>query len=105
MGWYVLNGHEPIPVDDVIEWAKWFEKGDRRVAKTSIEPNVFVSTVFLGLDHSFMEGRPILFETMVFGDGEEDTMMERYSTWDEAEKGHKDMIERVKEIIKKREPS
>jgi hypothetical protein len=49
---------------------------------------VYVSTVFLGLDHSFGEGPPQLFETMIFG-GEHDEYQERYSTWDEAEAGHK----------------
>ena len=46
-----------------------------------------VSTVFLGLDHAFDGGTPLLFETMIFG-GEHDEYQERYATWDEAEAGH-----------------
>lgn len=34
------------------------------------------------------------FETMIFG-GEHDQYQERYSTWDEAEAGHKRAIELV----------
>lgn len=53
-----------------------------------------VSTVFLGLDHQYGDGPPLLFETMVFG-GPLDHEMNRYSTWNEAEKGHQEMVERV----------
>jgi hypothetical protein len=54
---------------------------------------VRVSTVFLGIDHAW-EGPPLLFETMVFG-GPLDEEMERYSTWEEAERGHAVMARRV----------
>ena len=90
---YILDGHKVKSVE-LMEWARWFEKADRRVAKTDVA-HVNVSTVFLGVDHRFGdEGPPLIFETMVFGgplDGEQD----RYSTWDEAEAGHKRMVERV----------
>lgn len=43
---YILNGHEPVEVDDVMEWAKNFEQANRTVAKTTIG-EVDVSTVFL----------------------------------------------------------
>ena len=89
---YILDGHEPTPVDDLLEWAKWFETADRHVAQTDINNDVRVSTVFLGLDHSFGNGPPILFETMIFG-GVYDQYQERYSTWNEAKKGHEIAIE------------
>jgi len=110
---YILEGHEPKAVS-VMEWASWFETNtDRHIAKTSIDvprwkfwlgkllrvkkwQPVLVSTVFLGLDHSFGEGPPLLFETMVFG-GLLDQEMNRYFTWDEAEKGHREMVQKVKE--------
>lgn len=91
---YILQGHKAIPVEDVLEWGRKFDKQDRRVAKTELPNNVEVSTVFLGLDHSFGNGAPLLFETMVFGgkfDGEQD----RYTTWEEAEKGHEEMVKKV----------
>jgi hypothetical protein len=48
-----------------------------------------VSTVWLGLDHSFFGGPPLIFETMIFGgDRDTDLMMWRYSTADEAMRGH-----------------
>jgi len=92
---YVLNGKEVVPCSDLIEWAKWIESADREVARDDIG-DVRISTVFLGLDHSFGEGPPLLFETMVFG-GPQDQKMDRYSTWEEAEEGHKKMLKKQKE--------
>ncbi len=47
-----------------------------------------VSTVFLGLDHAFGGGPPMLFETMIFG-GDHDEYCERYATVEEARAGHR----------------
>ena len=89
---YMLKGKEPVPVEDVIEWGRWFEDADRSVASTVLENGVRVSTVFLGLDHNFGSGEPVLFETMIFG-GKHDKYQERYATWGEAEAGHKQAVE------------
>lgn len=90
---YILNGHKAIPCDDFLERGKCFEKTERHVANDT-KNDVQVSTVFLGIDHSFGQGPPLVFETMVFG-GEHDGDMERYSTWEEAERGHKKMCDIV----------
>ena len=87
--YYILDGHKIVPCDDVLKWAKWLEKAERHVADDK-ENGIRVSTIFLGIDHSFGQEPPLLFETMVFG-GEHDEDMERYSTWEEAEQGHKKM--------------
>lgn len=89
----ILEGHEVKQVD-LMTWARWFEGKDRHVANETIGDSQ-ISTVFLGLNHSFGDGPPLLFETLVFG-GKLDQEMDRYSTWDEAEAGHKAMVERVK---------
>jgi hypothetical protein len=89
---YILDGHEPVPCDDLLTWGRWFQTAERRVAKTQV--GLYrVSTVFLGLDHRMGDaGRPLLFETMVFDagkDGDEaDFGFDRYATWAEAEAGH-----------------
>lgn len=102
--WYVLDGHEPRRVADVIEWGRWMEKADRRVAFTDLT-YCTISTVFLGLDHRYWgDGPPIVFETMVFGNPakgetfpeELEGMMRRYCTWDEAEAGHAEMVAEVR---------
>ena len=93
---YKLDGHIAVPVDNPLEWAKWFETADRVVAKDQVG-NMRVSTVFLGIDHSFRAGPPILFETMIFGGPfDNDEYQERYSTWDQAVAGHKTALEIVR---------
>jgi hypothetical protein len=100
---YILDGHKAVEEPDVIKWAKWFEKGNRTVNKTTADVSldgekvgqVRISTVFLGIDHSFDGGEPLLFETMVFG-GKLDQEMDRCETWEAAEKMHELMCERVK---------
>lgn len=93
---YILNGKEPVIEPDLIKWSSWFETAERHVKLTEPEQGVKVSTVFLGLDHGF-DGEVFLFETMVFG-GEYDGYCERYSTWDEAEKGHKKAINMINKL-------
>ncbi len=85
---YILDADgNPVPCDDVLEWAKWFQGADRCVAKTEISDGVNVSTVFLGLDHNFMGGTPVLWETMIFG-GPHDQYCDRYTSREDALRGH-----------------
>lgn len=95
---YVLDADRNVQTADPMEWAQWFE-GDpdrRRVATAELPEGVWVSTVFLGLDHQFGDGPPLLFETMVFQNGE-DALQWRYSTWDEAAHGHARAVELVEQ--------
>lgn len=70
----------------------------RHVAVTAVGDDVEVSTVWLGLDHSFgLGGPPVIFETLVFG-GELDGWMERYTTLERAEAGHEEMVARVRAV-------
>jgi hypothetical protein len=84
---YVLIGQSPVIEPDLMAWARWFEAADRIVAQTQIEATV-ISTVFLGLDHHYGKGPPLLFETMIFTDGEAENYQKRCSTWLEAEAQH-----------------
>jgi hypothetical protein len=85
----------------MLRWAECFESLDRVVAKTNIE-GVEVSTVFLGLDHSFGRGPPLLFETMTFDDYGSGEICLRYSTWDEAVRGHNaTVVELLSPALKK----
>lgn len=87
---YILSvAGDPVPESDVMKWAQWFEKAgaERQVARTTLGGDVVVSTVFLGLDHSFGRGDPQLFETMIFG-GALDQTQDRYATRQAAINGH-----------------
>ena len=94
-GRYILEGHNAVLCDDLRAWARWLEGKDARRVKHTKFGKVNVSTVFLGIDHSFGGATPMLFETMVFG-GPLDQEQDRYSNWEDAEKGHDAMVERVK---------
>lgn len=94
-GHYILDGHTPVPVDDLFAWGRWFEvDANRRVGRDEIG-GVSVSTVFLGLDYGYPSRGPILFETMIFG-GSHDQHQVRYATWNEAVAGHAAAVELVR---------
>ena len=98
-GYFLLDeSGDPYQVEDTIEWAKGYEKMDRIIARTSVTKDVMVSTVFLALDHSFGDGAPVLYETMVFG-GSLDQETERYCTREESLTGHAKMVARVEGVI------
>lgn len=88
---YILDlNDQPVRCDDVMTWGRWFERNDdkRRFGYTDINAQVYVSTVFLGMDHSFTGGGdPVLWETMIFG-SEHDGYQERYTSREAAEQGH-----------------
>ena len=85
-----------VETDDVMEWRKFMEEDDDRIVKREHVGEDFISTVFLGIDHSGNnDGPPILFETKIFG-GDYHGLMERYTTWEEAKTGHK----RIKKSLK-----
>jgi hypothetical protein len=95
---YILDSEKRPVETDLMTWARWFEHfPNRRVNITVIKPNIEVSTVFLGIDHRFgYQGPPLLFESMVFVNGES-IDCQRYSSWDDAVTGH-EMF--VKNLIK-----
>lgn len=87
---YILDeNRNPVPVT-FDEWLKLrpLEDDSKRRVGWDEKDGVQVSTVFLALDHAYGGGAPLLFETMIFG-GEHDQYQERYSTWAEAEEGHR----------------
>lgn len=87
---YVLDpSGNAQPEPDTIKWAKWFEHTPNRILRQNQIGPILVSTVFLGVDHSFgWRSRPVLWETMIFK-GKHDGYQERYSSREEALEGHK----------------
>lgn len=104
---YILNGKEPQEAT-ASTWGLWFTTADRHVAKTELPHGFTVSTVFLGIDHGWNSDKPILFETMVFGDYDEVNLAEagihtqRYASWAEAEDGHIETVDRLQAWIAER---
>jgi len=90
-GHYILDAEgNPVPVADVHEWVRWFETAERHVANDRVG-RFLVSTVFLGVDHAFHGGPPVLWETIIFGaEGDELNQEQwRYRSREEALEGHR----------------
>lgn len=91
------KGEKPIAVD-LMTWAMWMEKSTNRIVKQDWIGEVKVSTVFLGIDHSFdfsPDAAPVLWETMVFN-GVLNHETDRCSgNREQAEAMHQSMIDRV----------
>ena len=96
---YILDGHTPVPCDDLEQLGEWLESADRIVRQETV-CGIFVSTIFLTLDHNFQgEGAPVLFETMLSPDVEWFPVHTRYCTWDEALTGHRLIVELLKQKL------
>ncbi len=94
-----------------MEWVSSFENFDEKVVRQETLPNgKWVSTVWLGLNHQFGDGPPLIFESMVFPakpdgppklgerDPDRDELEQRrYSTEEEALAGHAELVKRWSE--------
>jgi len=103
---YVLRGHEVVESENFAELGRLYGENfaNRVVRKTDWPGNAQfeaceISTVFLGIDHGFREGPPIVFETMVFG-GPLDEWQRRYATWDQAVAGHEETLDLVRQAYR-----
>jgi hypothetical protein len=91
-------------IGSAIEWALLHDEFDYTVVRQTHTANGYlVSTVWLGLDHSFRDDSPpIIFETMVFKDldnahhGREHGDMARYATEQAARIGHERILHRAR---------
>lgn len=94
---YALVGHEVVQMlfMEVLNYTAEQPHADRIVAKTLVG-GTEISTIFMGLDHQYGDGPPLLFETMTFGLDGLDGVEQRYSTWAEAEAGHATTVARVR---------
>ena len=92
--YYDRQGH-PMTL---LQWAQSIETRiqEKRVAATTLPNGRWVSTVWLGLDHSFGAGPPLIFETMVFTSEADLSELDcdRYSTEAEALAGHQRLVEK-----------
>jgi len=80
------------------KWSGLFEKAGYTIIKQESVGDYRISTVWLGLGNMLGEGNSLIFETMVFGD--ENNEQRRYSSLKEAEAGHKLMVKKYKQYGK-----
>lgn len=106
--YYDIDG---TPIADTLTWGRLMEKrredGSFRIGEITLPNGIWISTVWLGLDHRWGMGPPLFFETMVFGlpkrqqvvfgeemDVRDELDMQRYSTLAQAQAGHDAMVKK-----------
>lgn len=83
----------PLTREEYFELLERQGRDYKRVGSTKIG-SIWISTVWLGLDHGYDGGAPLIFETMQF-DGDASGDCERYSTLEEAQAGHEAWVQRI----------
>lgn len=94
MKWYILDSEHNVKEVTIEEYREFVSVFNNRIVKKDKIGDIEISTVFLSIDHSFNGGKPILFETMIFG-GIHDQYQDRCSTWDEALKMHQVAVDLI----------
>lgn len=100
---YILDGkiiRKPRSYREIMISFVWFEKY-RFVARETIIAGVEVSTVFLGMDHNWGGGEPLLFESMIFAEDKPpiDCNQMRYHTYQAAMAGHHEMCDQARAYV------
>jgi len=96
--YYLLDENKKPYKVTITEWIQGLTDKMRSVKQETIN-GVFVSTVFLGLDHNFSNSPvPIVFETMLFGKVEHGEYQVRCSTYEEALKQHEKAVNYVNSL-------
>lgn len=94
MTWYILDENN-IPVKSTFEEFALSKKQIGYSLQLDEVKNCRISTVYLGFDHGYDETKsPLLFETMVFN-GDFDGYQMRYSTYEDAMKGHQEILQKI----------
>jgi hypothetical protein len=95
MAWYILDENNKPVRSTIVDCGKWLEENpERKAVKQEHIDDIFISTVFLGLDHAWDSDIPVLWETMIFR-GEHDQYMDRYTSYEEALEGHQTALNLV----------
>ena len=89
---YRLDGKTLVAMPpDILAWSIEDVMAESRSIGTRVAYDnvggVVISTVFIGVDVGH-DGPPLVFETMTFPDG----AVRRWSTWEEAEEGHAEIV-------------
>lgn len=93
------------------EWSKSFEDPEGRIVQQDAVGEYFLSTIFLGLNHAFMGGQGVWFETMLFEPNKDQDRhvdvveveghSRRYRTYEDALRGHNGVLAELESKIGK----
>lgn len=93
--YYLVENKKVIPCSEE-DWDEW-ESSDGEVATYSMEAYI-ISTFFLGIDYEYKEdGNHLFFQTCIYNSDKGPFLFKkpeknRYSTWEEAEEGHLEIL-------------
>ena len=95
--YYKLDENKNVIPSSLEEWSNFIENklpSNYWIVDQETVDGYRVSTVFIGLCHNFdpYSKVPIVFETMIFDHDDKSVYQRRYSTWNEAEEGHKEAV-------------
>jgi hypothetical protein len=92
-----------IEFNETYVWGRLMEDRSYSIIKQEDIRQFFISTVWLGMDHGWMNEKPLIFETMIFTPDDKDNKFvdyqTRYATEEEAIEGHIRAVNLVKEWI------
>lgn len=95
MAWYILDDENKPVRSTIVDCSMWLQNNpERKAVKQEHIGNIFISTVFLGLDHAWNSDIPVLWETMIFG-GKHNQYQDRYTSHEDALEGHQKAINLV----------
>lgn len=102
LDYYVLNDDSSINSCTIEEWGNQNTMMRLNGCKTisyCVHNGNAASTVWIGIDLSFLDSSnninnkaPHVFETMIFDESGDSIYCDRYSTWDDAQEGHKKAV-------------
>ena len=98
---YILSddGQQVIACSDIRKWGKWYEYANRVVKQEEVG-NMWISTIFLGIDYGWGNGAPIVWETMVFKNNLKGEEMDRCAgNREQALAMHQNMVERMQAVV------
>lgn len=101
LGLYFDRQGKPITHD---QWSALIQLHSAKIVAQSAVGGFYVSTVWMGIDMGMGLGPPLIFETMVWEEATtgpppwqgEDLLQWRYSTEDQARKGHQNILAMIK---------
>ena len=90
--------YKEISIEEIEGYAK-----DHKVVQRDRIGGLLISTVWLGFDYRYGEGPPLIYETMIFEDGDFfDLFCARYSRWVQAKEGHEAVLRIIQDYIDKK---
>lgn len=96
---YILDERRvPVYEPDMHKWCDWHYHGPDRQVGLDTVGDIIVSTVFYGMALQFGPKVPLFFQTVLFR-GEQASNRLEWDTWENAEKGHAFVLEKVRRFM------